>query len=101
MIAVLVEIRVDEGAIASVKDAIATMENESRKEPGCHTYAFSVDINDPTMVRITEVWESMADLQAHFGMPHMADFGAALASIEIQSMEVKAHELGETVPMPV
>ena len=34
-------------------------------------------------------------------MPHMAEFGPALAQIDIQSMEVKAWELGEAVPMPV
>jgi quinol monooxygenase YgiN len=101
MIVVLGEIRVAEGAVEVVRDAIATMEAESRKEPGCHTYAFSEDLSDPTLVRITEVWESLADLQAHFTMPHMAEFGAALGKLDIQSMQVKAYELGAPVPMPV
>lgn len=101
MIVVLGELKVAEGAVDGVKDAIATMETESRREPGCHTYAFSVDVSDPTMVRIAEVWESMADLQAHFSTPHMAAFGAALGNLEVQSMEVKAYELGAAVPMPV
>ncbi|MEP5837492.1 MAG: putative quinol monooxygenase [Marinobacter sp.] len=101
MLIVIVEVRVPEGAIESVKDAIATMEAESRKEPGCHTYAFSVDVNDATMVRITELWESRADLEGHFTMPHMAGFSAALGQLDIQSMDVKAYELGDAVPMPV
>lgn len=101
MIVVLGEVRVAEGAVATVGDAIARMETESRKEPGCHTYAFSIDVSDPTLVRITEVWEDMADLQAHFTMPHMADFTAALSRIEVKSMEVKAWELGGAVAMPV
>jgi quinol monooxygenase YgiN len=101
MIVVLGEVRVAEGAIDAVREAIATMETESRKEPGCHTYAFSVDVSDPSMVRISEVWESMADLQAHFATPHMAAFGAALGKLDVQSMDVKAWELGAAVPMPV
>ena len=101
MIVVLGEVRVAAGAIDQVREAITTMETESRKEPGCHTYAFSEDVSDPTMIRISEVWECMDDLQAHFGMPHMAAFGAALGQIDIQSMEVKAWELGADVPMPV
>ena len=101
MIVVLGEVKVAEGAIDAVKDAIATMETESRKEPGCHSYAFSVDVSDPTMVRITEVWEDLSDLKAHFAMPHMAAFGEALGRVEVHSMEVRAHQLGDTVPMPV
>lgn len=101
MIVVMVEVRVGEGAVEAVKDAIATMETESRKEPGCQTYAFSVDINDPTMMRIIERWESEEALKAHFGMPHMAAFGAAIGSIDVKSMEVQAFELGAPVAMPV
>ena len=101
MLVVIAELRVTEGAVDGIKDAIATMETESRKEPGCHTYAFSVDLNDPTMLRITELWESREILQAHFATPHMAAFGQALGKLDIQSMEVKAYELGAEVPMPV
>ena len=100
MIVVIAEVRVGEGAVEAVRDAIATMETESRKESGCRTYAFSQDISDPTMVRITELWESEEDLKAHFGMPHMAAFGAALGSMDIRSMDVKAFELGAPVAMP-
>ena len=80
---------------------IATMETESRKEPGCITYAFSVDINDPTMVRITERWESAEALKAHFSAPHMPAFSAALGQIDIKSMDAKAYEIAEEVPLPI
>lgn len=100
MLVVIAEVRVGEGAVDALRDAIATMETESRKEPGCHRYAFSTDISDPTLVRITELWESAEALNAHFTMPHMATFAAAMGSAEILSMEVQAYELGEPVPMP-
>jgi quinol monooxygenase YgiN len=101
MIVVIAEIRVTEGAVDTVRDAIAKMESESRKEPGCHTYAFSVDISDPTLVRIIERWESMDDLKAHFGTPHMAEFNGAIGALGIQSMQVNAYELGEEKPLPI
>ena len=101
MIVVIVEVRIEEGAEAAAKDAIATMETESRKEPGCHTYAFSVDINDPTMMRIIERWESEEALHAHFATPHMAAFSQAIGSIGVLSMDVQAYELGAKVAMPV
>ena len=100
MLIINAEIRVAADSVAQVRDAIGLMETESRKEPGCQCYAFSVDISDPTMVRITERWDSMADLQAHFGMPHMAAFGAALGQIDIQSMDVKCYEVAAEVPLP-
>ncbi len=100
MLVVIAEVRVGEGAVEALREAIAAMETESRKEPGCQRYAFSTDISDPTLVRITELWDSADDLQKHFTMPHMAVFGAAMGSAEILSMDVQAYELGAPVPMP-
>ena len=101
MLVIVVEVRVEEGALDALKEAIAAMETESRKEPGCHTYAFSIDVSDPTMVRITERWESEADLEAHFTLPHMAAFRAALGQLDIQSMDAHAYEVAREVPLPI
>ncbi len=71
MVIVSGEIVVEEGAVDRVRDALRTMEDATRKEPGCLTYAFSVDISAPTVMRIFERWESMDALKAHLKMPHM------------------------------
>jgi quinol monooxygenase YgiN len=76
------------------------MEQETRKEPGCLTYAFSVDHDDSSMVRFFERWESMAALRAHFGMPHRAEFGAAIAGITPRSATVKAWDVAGEVELP-
>jgi quinol monooxygenase YgiN len=101
MVIVHGEVRINPGAMDAVKDVITTMETESLKEPGCHTYGFSVSVSDPGLVRITELWETMEDLAAHFGLPHMADFQAALSQIEILGMEVKAFDVAGEVPLPM
>jgi quinol monooxygenase YgiN len=100
MLIVAGEVVVESGGIDAVRNALRTMETETRKEPGCLTYAFSVDINDPTMVRIFEVWESMEALRQHFEMPHMAAFGGAAAKIRPKSLAVKAYEIDKEVPLP-
>lgn len=100
MLIVVAAITVEEGAVEKVRDALATMENETRKEPGCQTYAFSVDVNDPTMVRIIERWDDMAALEAHFATPHMAAFGGAIAQIAPKNMDVKVYDVAGEVPLP-
>ena len=98
MIVVNAIIKTTSANIAAMKDAIATMEAASRAESGCHDYTFSVELNDPDILRITEKWEDMAALGAHFGMPHMADFQAAMAAHPPESVEAKFYEVTEVAP---
>lgn len=37
----------------------------TRREVGCLEYAFSADAEQPDLVRLIELWESMDDLKAH------------------------------------
>ena len=46
--------------IEAMKGAIARMEVASREETGCHDYTFSIELNDPSVMRITERMESCA-----------------------------------------
>lgn len=100
MLIVAGEIVVEEGAVAAVREALHAMETETRKEAGCLTYAFSADINDPSMVRIFERWESQEALAAHLKTPHMAAFGAAVAKIQPRSVDLKAYAVDREVPLP-
>ncbi|MBW2281387.1 MAG: antibiotic biosynthesis monooxygenase [Deltaproteobacteria bacterium] len=100
MLIVAAEAVVEEGAVEELRGALRAMEQATRGEAGCLTYAFSVDVNDPTMVRIFERWESMDALTAHFGTLHMAAFGAALAQARPKSVDVKAYEVAREVPLP-
>ena len=47
--------------ISSKLEQMAT----SRDEAGCVEYAYSADAEHPDLVRLIELWESMADLEAH------------------------------------
>jgi quinol monooxygenase YgiN len=100
MLIVAGEVVVEEGSIERVRAALRSMEKATRQEPGCLTYAFSVDVNDPGMVRIFERWESMEALQAHFGMPHMKTFNEAIGRIQPKSADVKLYEVARELPLP-
>ena len=81
--------------IEATRDAIHSMEQASRQEAGCIDYTFSVELNNPAVMRITEKWESMDDLRAHFGEPHMAEFRKALAANPPISSNVSFYEVTE------
>lgn len=98
MIVVNATIKATPDTIEAMREAIATMETASRAEPGCHDYTFSVELNDPSVMRITEKWDDMDALGAHFGMPHMADFQAAMAANPPESVEAKFYEVTEVAP---
>ena len=100
MIIVCVEVVVDPGSVDGVRDALATMETETRKEAGCITYAFSVDVTDPGKLRVIERWESTDALAAHSKSEHMAAFMTAVMQIEPKAMDVKAYEIAGEIPLP-
>ncbi|HZR81627.1 MAG TPA: putative quinol monooxygenase [Candidatus Binatia bacterium] len=100
MIIVSVEAVVDPGAVERVREALRAMEKASRAEEGCLTYAFSVDITDPSTVRISERWRSMDDLRIHFATPHMAEFQKAIAALSPTKLDIKAFEVAREVALP-
>ena len=100
MLVVMGEVGLADGALAAVREAIVTMEKATRAEPGCLGYAFSVDVSDPALLRISERWESLDALRAHLASPHMASFGRALAKHPPKSMQLKLYEVARELPLP-
>lgn len=98
MIVVNATIEATEETIGAMQSAIAAMETASRAEAGCHDYTFSVELNNPSVLRITEKWESMDHLGAHFSTPHMGAFQAAMAAHPPKSVEAKFYDVTEVAP---
>lgn len=92
-------VRLGEGEIDRLRDKALKMVEETRKEPGCIDYAYSVALDDPDVMRIAEVWESQEALDAHGATPHMAEFGAALREANILGADLKAYPAGEGRPL--
>jgi quinol monooxygenase YgiN len=95
MIVVNAVVKSTQEDIVALQKAIATMETASRAEPGCDDYTFSVELNDPTVLRITEKWHSAEDLKAHFEMPHMAEFQQAMGAHPPASLDITFYEAKE------
>lgn len=99
MLIVAGTITIDPANTEALSAAAATMMEETHKEPGCHEYIFSISVADPSVVTIFEVWESAADLEAHFGMPHMATFQAAMADMTVTGRNLNRYEIASSEPM--
>jgi quinol monooxygenase YgiN len=98
MIVVNVAIESSESDITALKPAIAAMEQASRAEEGCDDYTFSIELNNPDIIRITERWQSMEALETHFGAPHMAEFQAAMAQHAPKGSQAYFYEASEVSP---
>ena len=99
MIVINATIETSQDDIAALKDAIATMEVASREEAGCQDYTFSVELNNPNQLRITERWENIEALQAHFQTKHMTAFSAAMSANQRKGITLKCYEATE-IPLP-
>lgn len=71
----------------------------SRAEPGCIDYTYAIDFSDPKLMRVLERWESWDALEAHFRMPHMDTWRAALAGVSFEARIIRAHSVTETRDM--
>ena len=57
--------------LAGLRPHLETVIAETRKEDGCLTYSYGVDVEDPGLIRVFEQWRDQAALDAHFRAPHM------------------------------
>lgn len=100
MLIVIGEVKVESAAeVDKAREAIVKMMEASNAEDGCIMYAFSQDLADPCLIRITEKWESQEALTAHFGAPHMAEFMGAMGSAKVVSMDTKLYDASGERPV--
>lgn len=99
MLIVLGTAKLGEGALEAGRAALETMVAASRAEEGCIDYAYSLDLSDPSILRITEKWADEAALAAHFQTPHMAAFQQALGEIAVTITEVARYQADDGAPL--
>ena len=71
----------------------------SRREPGCLDYRFSIDIDDPLVVRVFEQWESAEALEAHFATTHFGEFSEVIVRAVNGAAEFTRFEIASAGPL--
>ena len=95
MLAIIGHVRVAPEQIEPMRAAMQAQIEATRAEKGCHAYSYSIDVLDPGVIRVNELWESREHLAAHFKSPHMAVWRTALADVGFSERSLKAYPLGE------
>ena len=65
----------------------------SRLEDGCITYSYAVDVQDPGLIRVFEVWRDQAAIDAHFQTPHMAAWRAVFPQFGVTDRRLSLYEV--------
>jgi len=99
MLIVLGTAKLGKGALEDGRAALEAMVAASRAEEGCIDYAYSLDVSDPSILRITEQWIDDAALAAHFQTPHMAAFQQALAGLDVTITGVAKFQADDGAPL--
>jgi len=94
MLLVIGTIRVLAGTIDDARPAMAQMVAASRAEDGCLDYGYAQDVLDPGLIHIRELWRDQAALDAHFAMPHLADWRATWTDLGITDRNLRCYEVG-------
>ena len=98
-ILVIGTVRLPPDAIDRARPAMETMVAASRAEDGCLDYAYSHDLLEPGLVRVTEAWRDRAALAAHFQTPHMAAWRGLCPDLGITDRDLALYEAGQPEPI--
>jgi len=90
MIIVTGAVRFGNGEIERLRSALVNAVESTRKEAGCQAYSYAVDLLEPNLLRISELWADEAAVDAH--TKKLPELMAPLEGAKIESMSVTAYE---------
>jgi quinol monooxygenase YgiN len=86
-------VRVPPENLEAFRPHMQRMLEASRAEDGCVTYSYALDVAEPGLVRVFEVWRDEAAFQAHTRTPHIAAWRAAGAQFGVSDRRLSLYEV--------
>ena len=99
MIVVVGQFRFPPEQMAAALPAMRKVMEATRAEDGCIEYNYSEDVLDPGLIRVSEVWASRAQLDAHMQAPHMAVWQQERTALGLSGRAISVFEAGEPLPL--
>lgn len=92
MIVIEGTVRIPPARLEDARPVMEQMIRASRAEAGCLDYAYSVDVLDPGLIRVSERWSSRDALAAHFKTAHMATWRSFFPVLGIEDRSLRLYE---------
>lgn len=99
MLVIMGTVRIAPARIADAIPAMSKMVAASNAEDGCLLYAYSQDLVDPGLVRISECWRDREALKDHFTSPHMAEWRDVIPTLGISDRNLTLYEVSGSEPV--
>lgn len=81
-------------------DLLCEVEAASREDDGCLGYGYYADVSDALSYIAVEEWRDMDALAAHLRQPHVARLVQAVPEMTEGRLEIAAHEVSKSGPLP-
>ncbi len=92
MIVVVGQFRLPVERMPEARGAMARVLLATREEAGCVQYNYAEDLLDPGLIRVSEVWDSRAQLTAHLKTPHMAQWVEERTALGLSERAISVYE---------
>ncbi len=99
MIVVAGTVRVDPAKLATARVEMEKMIAASRAEDGCIAYSYSIDVLDPRVAHVFEVWRDREALERHFETPHIAAWRATWTTIGVSDRDLSLYDVAGVTPI--
>lgn len=92
---ILVNVEVDWGKenIQEIYEILQNHVDTTRSEEGCEEFTFAVDINNPNILKATEVWTNMQALENHFKTENYKNFNSIMEKYPPKNIIVNTYEI--------
>ncbi len=98
MIVVAGTLRLAAGALDRARPHMERMIAATLLESGCSAYSYAIDVRDPTLVHVFEVWDSQAQLDVHFQTEHIKAWRAVWSEIGLSDRNLTRYEVSASAP---
>ncbi len=95
MILVIGHFRVPVENLAAIRPLMRKVIAATVQEDGCIEYAYSEDLAEPGLIRVSEKWRERPCLAAPFAAPHMKTWQEERAGLGLYDRNIRIWDVGE------
>jgi quinol monooxygenase YgiN len=92
-------VRIDPAKRNDVVDATIEVMQESRRLPGCISFVFAADLEDPGVLHVFQEWESPEALNRHLTAPRVEAVRLRLGSLGVREIAVQRYSISSVGPI--